>query len=160
MYIMKKLPQIIFLAISICLVIFGFIYSLNSETLFGKFLDQVKPIKWNEIIPRNIIKNTIPIEVLESHNGICDIKAENFQLIMKAPEFKKSQDLARELHYNNDTKTIQLSCDKLPGEVINGDKDKLHVWFVREESDKFSARYQYFVTPLNVTINDAVPPSQ
>lgn len=157
---MKKLPQIIFLTISICLVIFGFVYSLNSETIFSKFLDQVKPIKWNDVLPRNIIKSAIPIEIIENQNGICDIKAENFQLILKSSEFKKSQDLARELQYNNDTKTIQLSCDKLPGEVIPGHKDKLHVWFVREESEKFSSRYQYFVTISNVTINDAVPPLQ
>ena len=150
---MKKQHQIIFLAVSICLVIFGFIYSLNSETLFGKLLDQVKPVDWDKVFPRNIIKNSIPIEILENQNGICKIKAENFQLILKAPEFTKSQDLARELDYNNDTKTIKISCDKLPGE-----NDKLHVWIVRGEAEKFSGRYQYFVTTSNVTITDAVPP--
>ena len=102
---MKKKSQVIFLAASICLVIFGFIYSLNSETLFGKLLDQVKPVDWDKIFPRNIIKNSIPIEILENQNGICNVKAESFQLILKAPEFIKSQDLARELDYNNYTNT-------------------------------------------------------
>jgi len=157
---MKKQHQIIFLTISICLVIFGFIYSLNSETLFGKLLDQVKPVEWDKVFQRNIIKNSIPIEILENQNGICNIKAENFQLILKAPEFTKSQDLVRELDYNNDTKTIKISCDKLPGNKLPGEKDKLHVWIVRGETEKFSGRYQYFVTTSNVTIADAVPPQQ
>ena len=157
---MKKSVQVIFLIASICLVIFGFIYSLNSETLFGKFLDQVKPVDWDKIFPRNIIKNSIPIEILENQNGICNIKAENFQLILKTPEFTKSQDFARELDYNNDTKTIKMSCDKLPGDKLPGDKNKLHVWIVRGEAEKFSERYQYFVTVSNVTITDAVPPQQ
>jgi hypothetical protein len=156
----KKQYQIIFLALSVCLVIFGFIYSLNSETLFGKFLDQVKPIEWNNVFPRNIIKNTIPIEILENQNGICTIKAENFHLILKAPEFTKSQDFAQELNYNNDTKTIKISCDKIPGDKLPGEKNNLHVWIVRGEAEKFSGRYQYFVTTSNVTITDAVPPQQ
>ena len=113
---MKKLPQIIFLSASICLVIFGFIYALNSDTLFGTFLESLKPVKWNEIISRNIVKNAIPIEILEIQNGICNIKAENFELILNAPEFNKSQELARELNYDNSTKTIKMSCDKIPGE--------------------------------------------
>ena len=157
---MKKQHQIIFLAVSICLVIFGFIYSLNSETLFGKLLDQVKPVDWDKVFPRNIIKNSIPIEILENQNGICNIKAENFQLILKTPEFTKSQDLAQELNYDNDTKIIQISCDKLPGNKLPGEKDKLHVWIVRGETEKFSGRYQYFITTSNVTIADAVPPQQ
>ena len=157
---MKKQYQVIFLAASICLVIFGFIYSLNSETLFGKLLDQVKPVDWDKIFPRNIIKNSIPIEILENQNGICNVKAESFQLILKAPEFIKSQDLAHELSYDNDTKTIKISCDKLPGDKLPGEKDNLHVWIVRGDTEKFSGRYQYFVTPSNVTITDAVPPQQ
>lgn len=157
---MKKQYQIIFLALSACLVVFGFVYSLNSETLFGKFLDQVKPIEWDKVFPRNIIKNTISIEILENQNGMCNIKAENFQLILKAPEFTKSQDLVRDLNYNNDTKTIKILCDKIPGDKIPGEKNNLHVWMVRGEAEKFPERYQYFVTTSNVTVTDAVPPQQ
>lgn len=155
---MKKQTQIIFLIVPICLVIFGFFYSLNSETLFGKFLEQTKPINWDEVHPRAIIKNSIPIEILEIQNDVCKVKADKFQLILIAPEFNRAQDLARELDYNNDTKTITMSCNKLPDSKLPGDAYKLHVWFILEDTPKFPERYQYFTTNSNVTIADAIPP--
>lgn len=157
---MKKQTQIIFLIVPICLVIFGFFYSLNSETLFGKFLEQIKPINWDEVHPREIIKNSIPIEILEIQNDICKIKADKFHYIMTAPEFTRAQDLARELDYDNDTKTLKMSCNNLPDSKLPGETYKLHVWFVREDTPKFPERYQYFTTIFNVTIADAVPPNK
>jgi len=53
------------------------------------------------------------------------------------------------LNYDKDNETIILPCD-----VLKGEKSKLNIWFVTEESPKDSKKYQYFVTSWNETLSD------
>lgn len=138
---MKPRDQKIFVIIAAGLVIVGLFYSLNSESLFGKFLEQVGPVGWDEVKPREIVKNSIPLTVLEDIDGKCKVHGEKFDMIIDHQYFVRSDELANKLQFDRESKTLILPCKELTGE-----KSRLNVWYVIPEAEKHATKYEYFIT--------------
>ena len=118
----------------------------SSNSLLGQVLDPFESPIWDEVANRNIVKNSIPIILLdETFGGQCKVSAENFELIISHQYFVKSNQLSNELKYDPLEKTLLVSCDKLVGE-----KSRLHVWYATEEAKKHPTKYEYFVTAWNI----------
>ena len=146
---MKSKNQKIFVMVAIGLVILGLYYSINSDTLFGKFIEQIGPVNWDEVREREIVKNSIPITLLEDENGKCKVHGEKFDLIIDHQYFIRSNELAQKLQYDREGKTLVIPCDELAGE-----KSRLNVWYVIEESSNHPTKYEYFITPWEETPSD------
>ena len=141
----KKNDLIFLIAIGI-VIILVLIYAPIEKSMFGVFLEQFSKVNWNEVKERNIVKNSIPIIFLEEKGSSCIVNAENFDLIISHEYFKRSADLERELNYDSESDTLLVSCD-----LLDGEKSRLHVWYALKESEKHPTKYEYFITPWNVT---------
>jgi len=139
---MNKKEQKIFVIAMGILVIFAFLYVPQSNTLFGSFLESFSEPNWNEVSERNIVKNSIPITLLEEQGTKCLVKAEKFDVIIDHQYFVRGNELERELNYDRTDKTLLLSCD-----LLKGEKSRLNIWYATEEAEKHSKKYQYFITP-------------
>ena len=148
-----KKKETIILIIGAVLLIAAYFYIDTSDSLFGQVVDLVAPVDWNEVHPRNIVKNAIPLELLETNGNNCKVKANDFWAIVSHNYFVKSNELMQKLQFDNGTKTLIVPCDEL-------DKDNymLHVWYAVEEAPQHALKYEYFFTPLNVNITAASPP--
>jgi len=76
------------------------------------------------------------------------VNAEKFDHIIDHQYFKRSQDIANELQYDKENKTIVISCDKIPEDTASS---TLHVWYATTEALYHSEKYEYFVTAVNGT---------
>ena len=114
--------------------------TIISNSVLGQALKQFAPADWNEVKQRNIVKNSIPITLLEKSENNCTVNAENFDYIISHKYFKRSQELAKELQYDKENNTLVISCDKIPE-----DKSTLHVWYATTEALNHSEKYEYFV---------------
>jgi len=142
---MKKKRDIIFFIGMIIIVIAGFFYVQDKNTIFTQLTDQVSEqlsgVNWNEVLPRNIVKNSIPIVLISDHGDQCIMDAGNFELIIDHSYFVRSGDLSRELNYDRENNVLTIACDMLQGE-----KSRLNVWYALEESESHANKYEYFVT--------------
>ncbi len=144
---MKPRDQKILVIIAAGLVVLGLYYSLNTEnSMFSKFLEQVGPVDWDEVHPRDIVKNSIPVTVLEDINGKCKVHGEKFHMIIDHQYFVRSDELANKLQFDRENKTLILPCDELAGE-----KSRLNVWYVISEAKKHAEKYEYFITEWEET---------
>jgi len=141
----KKNDLIFLIAIGI-VIILVLIYAPIEKSMFGVFLEQFSKVNWNEVKERNIVKNSIPIIFLEEKGSSCIVNADNFDLIISHEYFERSADLERELNYDSESETLLVSCD-----LLDGEKSRLHVWYTLKESEKHATKYEYFITPWNVT---------
>ena len=137
--------KILLIAVGI-IVILAYFYLDSPDSFFVKFVDELSPVNWEEVSERNIIKNSIPISLLEKINGNCKVKAENFNLIIDHEYFIRSEQLAKQLQYDPDEETLVIPCDDLEGQ-----KSRLNVWYATEEAKKYPTKYEHFVTPWNET---------
>lgn len=133
------------LAIATVLIL---IFATNENSLVSLFFNQYTPVVWDEVIERNIVRSSIPIELLVMENNNCTVSAKNFDKIVDHQYFVKSNDIIRELNYDRNDETLSLPCD-----ILEGDKSRLNVWFVVEESTKHSNKYEYFVTTWEETVD-------
>ena len=138
---MNKKEQKIFVIAMGVLVIFVFLYVPQSNTLFGSFFESFSEPNWNEVSVRNIVKNSIPIILLEEQGTKCLVKAEKFDVIIDHQYFVRGNELERELNYDRTDKTLLLSCD-----LLKGEKSRLNIWYATKEAEKHSKKYQYFIT--------------
>ena len=138
---MSKRDQKIFVIAMGVLVIFAFFYIPQSNSLFGSFLESFSGPNWDEVSERNIVKNSIPIVLLEEQGTKCIVQAEKFDVIVDHSYFIRGNELARELNYDRIEETILLSCDQLKDE-----KSRLNIWYATEEAEKHSKKFQYFIT--------------
>ena len=138
---MNKKEQKIFVIAMGVLVIFVFLYVPQSNTLFGSFLESFSEPNWNEVSERNIVKNSMPIILLEEQGTKCLVNAEKFDVIIDHQYFVRGNELERELNYDRTDKTLLLSCD-----LLKGEKSRLNIWYATEEAKKHSKKYQYFIT--------------
>jgi hypothetical protein len=141
--------QKIFVIVAVGLVIIGLFYSFNSDTVFSKFFEQFDPVDWDEVKPREIVKNSIPIILVEDIDGKCKVHGEKFDLLIDHQYFVRSNELAEKLQYDRENKTLIIPCEELQGE-----KSRLNVWYVIPEAEKHATKYEYFITeweetPLN-----------
>ncbi len=141
----KKNDLIFLIAIGI-VIIRVLIYAPIEKSMFAVFLEQFSKVNWNEVKERNIVKNSIPIIFLEEKGSSCIVNAKNFDLIISHEYFERSADLERELNYDGENETLLVSCD-----LLDGEKSRLHVWYALKESEKHPTKYEYFITPWNVT---------
>lgn len=145
---MTPREQKILFAVGICFFIAAVFYTLNysETTMFGQFSEQFTPVNWDEVASRNIVKNSIPVTIIDRQNGDCLVSAHYFDSITDHRFFVKGDDLGRKLQYDNGTETLVLPCDDLEGE-----KSRLNIWYATEEAKKHSMKYEYFITPWNET---------
>lgn len=136
----KRKEKIVFIGMVI-LVILVFLYLQNTNSLFNFAIEQVSGVNWDQVIERNIVKNAIPITLLEKQNGKCLVDAHKFDYIIDHQYFIRSGDLIRDLNYDRGNETLEISC-----ELLVGDKSRLDVWYVVEESEKHPTKYEFFVT--------------
>ena len=141
----KKNDLMFLIAIGV-VVILVLIFAPIEKSMLVVFLEQFSKVDWNEVKERNIVKNAIPIILLEEKNNICIVNAHNFDIIISHKYFERSADLERELNYDGENETLLVSCD-----LLDGEKSRLHVWYALVESEKHAAKYEYFITPWNVT---------
>ena len=133
----------IFLIGIIFLVICVIILTDTSDSILGKFFENFLKPDWSQVKERNIVKNSFPITLLEKSEGECTIDAKNFKHIIDHTYFKRSAELAKELHYDKENKTIQIPCHMIPEK-----KSRFQVWYATEEAINHSTKYEYFVTPI------------
>ena len=143
---MSKKEQKIIVVVAAALVIMALYFAPSSHGYLGLFLDMFTEPNWDEVAPRHIVKNVIPINLIEKTDGKCKVTAHLFDSIVDHRFFVRGDELARNLDYDRDEETIMLPCDMLKGE-----KSKLNVWYALEQSPKHSKKYQYFVTIWNET---------
>ena len=136
----KKQSKIFFFGM-IIVVIAIFFYVQDKDTLFTQFTSQFSDVNWDEVKEVDIVKNSVPIILLEDQGDQCIVNANAFELIIDHQYFVRSSDLIRELNYDRESSTLTIACDMLVGE-----KSRLHVWYALEEAEKHAEKYEYFVT--------------
>ncbi len=131
---------IFFIILPIVIVISFYFYS--SDSITGTIYEYFSAPIWDEVLERDIVKNSIPIISQGNLNGgNCSVYAEKFDTIIEHKYFVQGEELADKLNYDKEKKTLVISCDKLYGE-----KSRLNVWYVLEESPKYPEKYEYFIT--------------
>ena len=143
---MKKRDEKIIVIALAGLVIFAFFYVDQSDKLFGILQERLSPLDWDDVLARNIVKNSIPIIILEESDQNCKVTAEHFDQIVKHPYFKRGDEFANELNFDEEAESLLIPCSKLHGE-----KSRLTVWYVVEESEKQSNKFEYWISPWNET---------
>ena len=118
------------------------IFATNENSIVFLTFNQYAPVVWDEVFERNIVRSSIPIEVVLKENNNCIVTAKNFDTILDHQYFVRSNEIIEKLKYDRTNETLSVSCD-----ILKGDKSRLNVWFVVEESDVHSNKYEYFVTP-------------
>lgn len=143
---MNKKKEKIFVIVAAAIVIAVLYYNPVENSYLNLLLADFSEVDWDEVKPRNIVTNSIPIALIEKMNGKCKVTANTFDLITDHQYFIRANELARQLNYDRENATLMLPCD-----LLQGEKSRLHVWYVLEESPKHSKKYQYFVTIWNQT---------
>ncbi len=146
---MKKKDQKIFVIAMVALVIVAFFFFQRSDSLLGSLIEPYSEPNWDEVPEKHIVKNSIPIVLLEENNGKCKVTAQKFDIIIEHSYFIRGNELAEKLNYEKGDETLVLPCD-----LLEGEKSRLNVWYAVEESTKHSKKYQYFITPWNETQSD------
>ena len=131
------------------LIIYAIFFLPVSESYFGVLLESTSEPDWDEISPRYIVKNSIPITLIEKDGQNCLLDASNLDKIITHSYFIRGDELASSLRYDSENQTIEIPCDK-----VFDEKSRLEVWYVTEESPKHAMKYQYFVTAWNGTTTD------
>ncbi len=122
------------------------IFATNENSLVFLFFNQYTPVDWEEVLERNIVRSSIPVEILVMEDNNCIVSAKNFDKIVDHQYFTKADQIIKELEYDRDAEALSLPCN-----ILEGDKSRLNVWFVVEESAKHSNKYEYFVTAWEET---------
>ena len=146
---MKKRDQKIFLIAMVALVLIGYFFFQSSDSLLGSLVEPYTEPNWDEVPEKNIVKNSIPITLLEENDEKCKVTAQKFNVIIEHPYFIRGNELAEKLNYEKEDETLILSCN-----LLEGEKSRLNVWYAVEESTKHSKKYQYFITSWNETQSD------
>ena len=131
------------------LLVYAVFFLPVSKSYFGALLESTSEPNWEEISPRYIVKNSIPITLIEKDGQNCLLDAPNLDKIITHSYFKRGEELASNLRYDAKEKSITIPCEKTFGE-----KSRLEIWYVTEDSPKHAKKFQYFVTPWNNTKTD------
>ena len=108
---MVKKKESAVLIIGAVLLVSAYFSLDTSESLFGVAINQLEPLNWDEIFPRNIVKNSIPIELLDTNGNSCLVTGENFEMITSFVYFVKSHEVTEKLQYDAQEKTLILPFD-------------------------------------------------
>lgn len=143
---MNKKSEIGILIVGIVAVALGFVYLDVSNSILGKIIDPFTPVNWDEVRNREIVRLAFPIILLEEEGNSCLVFVEQFHLLVDQDLPFRNEQLAKELNYDRENKTLVVPCDELHGE-----KSKLHVWYVIEEAPRHATKHEYFITEWEET---------
>ena len=143
---MNKKQEKIFVIVAACVVIAVFVFAPWSNSYFGLIFDTFTGPNWDELSPHDIVKNVIPIVLIDKADSNCKMSAENLDNVIEHQYFVHGKEFAQAINYDMKNKTIVLPC-----EMIDDNKSRLHVWFIKEEAPHDGGKYKYFVTPWNDT---------
>ena len=121
----------------------------DKESLLSEFFVGFAPPNWDEISPRDIVKNSIPITLIGKDGSGCAVEAMRFDSIIDHRYFVKGEQLADELNYKRELNRLTIPCEKLDAE-----KSELVIWYATEESSKHATKYQYWIKEWNNTQSD------
>ena len=138
---MVKKKEITYLIIGAVLLVAAYFYLDTSNSLLGVIIDPLNPVAWDEIATRSIVKNSIPIELLDKNGNSCTVTGETFAMILDHPYFIKSNEISKKLQFDSQEKTLVVPCEELQGE-----KSRLNVWYVVEDSQQHAMKWKYFIT--------------
>ena len=128
------------------LVVIAFFYMQDKESLLSEFFSGFTPPDWDEVSPRDIVKNSIPIILIRTDGSDCKVEAMRFNDIIDHAYFLKGEQLAEELNYDRNLNTLTIPCEKLDAE-----KSEFTIWYATEEAGKHATKYQYWINPWNNT---------
>ncbi len=131
------------------LVVITFFYMQDKESLLSEFFSGFAPPNWDEVSPRDIVKNSIPITLIGMDGKDCAVEAMRFNDIIDHRYFVKGEQLADELNYKRELNRLTIPCEKLEAE-----KSELVIWYATEESSKHATKYQYWIKEWNNTQSD------
>jgi len=144
---MNKKQEKIFVLVAAAVVIVIFIFAPWSNSYFGLLLDTFTGPNWDEISPHDVVKNVIPITLIDKVDNNCKMSAENLDSVIEHQYFIRGKEFARTVNYDVKNNTIVLPC-----EMVDDEKSRLHVWYIIEEAPRHGGAYKYFVTPWNNTV--------
>ncbi len=131
------------------LVVFAFFYMQDKESLLSEFFVGFTPPNWDEVSPRDLVKNSIPITLLGMDGKDCAVEAMRFDSSIDHRYFVKGEQLADELNYKRELNRLTVPCEKLDAE-----KSELVIWYATEEASKHATKYQYWIKEWNNTQSD------
>ena len=111
----KKSPtrvEMLFVVGALSLVAFALFFIQGPNTLLGSLIYETSEPNWDEIFPQNLVKNSIPVYLLEDAGGDCKVSADNFDSIIGHDYFVRGNDLAAQLNYDMESETLVLPCER------------------------------------------------
>ncbi|HII36289.1 MAG TPA: hypothetical protein HA319_04500 [Nitrosopumilaceae archaeon] len=138
---MNKKQEKIFVFVGAGVFIAVLIFVPWSNSYFGLFVETFLEPDWNEISPHDVVKNVIPITLIKKTDNICEMFAENLDNVIDHQYFVRGKEFAQSVRFDAKNKTVVLPC-----EMIDSDKSRLHVWYIKEEAPRHGGTYKYFVT--------------
>jgi len=144
---MNKKQERIFVLVVAAIVIVVFIFVPWSNSYFGLLLDTFTGPNWDEISPHDVVKNVISLTLIEKIDSSCKMFAENLDNVIEHQYFIRGKEFAQAVKFDANNSTVVLPC-----EMVDGEKSRLHVWYIKEEAPGHGGTYKYFVTPWNDTI--------
>ena len=140
----------IFVIVAAVLVIAGYFYTMDKDTIFSVVTEPLEPVNWSEVKPRFIIEFSVPITIVEENGNNCTVYAEGFNPNTLV-EFMHAANLVNELKYNAEEKTIIIPCDKM-----HGDPSELTIWWVTPNANAHQSKYEYYIDPYDGTLGRGV----
>ena len=144
---MNKKQEKIFALVTGAVVIVVFVFAPWQNSYFGLFVDTFREPSWNDLNPHDVVKNSVPLILIEKTDGSCKMSAENLDSVIEHQYFVRGQEFSQAVKFDANNETVVLPC-----EMVDGEKSRLHVWYIKEEAPRFGGKYKYFVTPWNDTI--------
>jgi len=144
---MNKKQEKIFVLVAAAVVIVVFAFTPWSNNYFGLLLDTFTGPNWDEVNPHDVVKNVIPITLIDKVDNNCKMSAENLDNVIEHQYFVRGKEFAQAVNYDVKNNTIVLPC-----EMVDDEKSRLHVWYIIEEAPRHGGTYKYFVTPWNDTV--------
>ena len=144
---MSKKQEKIFVLVAVAVVVAVFVFVPWQNSYFGLFVDMFREPNWNDVNPHDVVKNSVALILIEKIDNNCKMSAENLDNVIEHQYFVRGQEFAQAVKFDSKNETVVLPC-----EMIDGEKSRLHVWYIIEEAPRFGGKYKYFVTPWNDTI--------
>lgn len=143
---MNKKEETFFLIGAAGLVIIGLLFIPLDYGYLGIIIDSILPLNWDEVREREIVKNAIPINLLDEDGENCKVTADRLDAIIDQVSFVRSSEFESQVKYDREDSTAIFPCDMLKGE-----KSKLTMWYVDEEGPKHPTKFEYWITDWNST---------
>ena len=139
---MNKKQEKIFVLGAASVVVIIFVFGPWQNSYFGLFVDTIVGQDWDDLSPHDIVKNEVPLTLIEKFDGSCKMSAENLGNVIDHQYFVRGQEFANKVRFDPIDSSIVIPC-----EMTGQERSRLHVWYVKEEAPKYGGEFKYFVTP-------------